>query len=144
MARSFTDYQSECGCAVTDAEDQARLIETRRQFNRYILDGIPQLRRLGYNPTQFLEMVERYNDVVGATKRLLADPRHTSYGFQRLYDMRRLQDSVEFAVCLPWFAELFDPQEITEACTRLITHEFPLDARLASTASSPPGWVSDL
>jgi ABC-type Na+ transport system ATPase subunit NatA len=65
-------------------------------------------------------------------------------GFQRLYEMQRLQDSVEFAACLPWFAELFDLQEVTEARTRLITHEFPLDARLASMAASPPEWVSDL
>jgi hypothetical protein len=129
---------------VTAIEDEARVREVRRRFNRYILDGIPRLRQLGYNPTQFLEMVHTHGDVVGATKRLLADPRHTSYGFQRLYEMHRLQDSVEFATCLPWFAELFEPHEIDEARTRLIAHNFPLATRLAAQAASPPAWWSEL
>jgi hypothetical protein len=58
--------------------------------------------------------------------------------------MRRLQDSVEFAACLPWFQELFEPYEIDEAHTRLIAHEFPLATRLAATAASPPSWVSEI
>lgn len=60
------------------------LKQLTNRYNAYILDGIPRLRRLGYNPFQFLEMVQSAGDAVQATKRLLADPRHTSYGFQRL------------------------------------------------------------
>jgi hypothetical protein len=70
---------------VDDAEERLQTTAVRRRFKQHVLGGIPQLRRHGYNPTQFLAMVELYSDVVGATKHLLADPRHTSYGFQRLY-----------------------------------------------------------
>jgi hypothetical protein len=93
---------------------------------------------------QFLEMVHRYGGAVGATKHLLADPRHTSYGFQRLFELGELQASAEFAACLPWFAELFSDKEIDEARTRLIVHEFPLEARLTAATASPPEWVEDL
>jgi len=129
---------------MSTGHDQTHLKSLRARFDRYILDGIPELKRLGYNPTQFLEMVERYRGVVGATKQLLADPRHTSYGFQRLYELGKLQFSVEFAACLPWFDELFEPHEINEARTRLLTHGFPLDARLAAVTANPPEWLSDL
>ncbi|HZN16797.1 MAG TPA: hypothetical protein VFB84_01145 [Micromonosporaceae bacterium] len=121
-----------------------RLAILRKRFHSFVLDGIPALRRLGYNPTEFLEMVKRYVDAVGATKHLLADPRHTSYGFQRLYKLGKLESSVEFAACLPWFEELFEPHEITEARIRLVTHDFPLDARLAAATARPPEWLADL
>ncbi|WP_433050851.1 hypothetical protein [Dactylosporangium sp. CS-033363] len=120
-----------------------RIAALRERFNRHVLDGIPKLRKLGYNPFQFLEMVQRHNGVVGAAKHLLADPRHTSYGFQRLYELDKLEDSVEFAACLPWFAELFEPHELEEARTRLITHRFPLQQRLAAKAAQPPSWLGE-
>lgn len=70
-----------------------RTASLSKKFDEYVLGGIPRLRRLGYNPFQFLEMVERYRGAVGATKHLLADPRHTSYGFQRLLELGRLEDT---------------------------------------------------
>ncbi|RSM42409.1 hypothetical protein DMB66_54740 [Actinoplanes sp. ATCC 53533] len=112
-------------------------------YNAYIHDGIPPLRKLGYNPTQFLEMVHAAGDAVQATKRLLASPRHTSYGFQRLYALGRLVDSVEFAALLPWFEPLFTADEREEARTRLILHEFPVDAKLRTAMAMPPDWVEE-
>lgn len=112
------------------------------QFDRYILDGIPRLRRLGYNPGLFLSMVEQHGGVVAATKRLLADPRHTSYGFEWLWRLGELGSSVEFAVCLPWFEPLFSVDEREEAARRLILQDFPLADRLAAAARQPPTWES--
>lgn len=117
------------------------LKQLTNRYNAYILEGIPRLRRLGYNPFQFLEMVQSAGDVVQATKRLLADPRHTSYGFQRLYELGRLVDSVEFAVLLPWFEPLFTLDEREEARIRLILHVFPVDAKLRAATAVPPAWV---
>ena len=51
----------------------------------------------------------------GRNEGLLADPRHASYGFERLWELQALDASVEFAVCLPWFRDLFTPDEIEEA-----------------------------
>jgi hypothetical protein len=84
--------------------------------------------------------VERHG-AVGATKRLLADPRHTSYGFERLWELQALDASVEFAVCLPWFRDLFTPDEIEEAENRLILHDFPLQECLERASRVPPQWV---
>ena len=119
------------------------LSQLTNRYNAYIHEGIPRLRRLGYNPFQFLEMVQSAGDAVQATKRLLADPRHTSYGFQRLYTPGWLVDSVEFAALLPWFEPLFTVDERQEARTRLILHDFPVDAKLRAATSTPPAWVEE-
>src|SRR5947207_5138476 len=108
------------------SDGSERLARLAARFTAYVEDGIPRLKRMGYNPTEFLAMVHRHDGAVGATKQLLADPRHTSYGFQRLHQLGRLEDSVEFAALVPWFEELFTDIERYEARTRLITHEFPL------------------
>lgn len=113
------------------------------RYNAYIHEGIPRLRKLGYNPIQFLEMVRSAGDAVQATKRLLASPRHTSYGFQRLYTLGRLADSVEFAALLPWFEPLFTVDEREEARTRLILHGFPVEAKLRTATATPPAWVKE-
>lgn len=124
--------------------DTERLAALRAKFNAYVDEGIPRLRKRGYNPFQFLEMVERYGDAVGATQHLLAQPGHTSYGFRRLLELGRLEDSVEFAVCLPWFSELFDTSERDEARARLLLHEFPLNARIRAAATNAPAWTHTL
>lgn len=114
----------------------------RTKYNAHVLEGIPRLRQLGYNPFQFLEMVDRYRDALGATKHLLLTPGRTSYGFQRLAALGRLQDSVEFAACLPWFRELFERREVEAARARLVLHDFPLNALVA--ALTPPDWTLEL
>lgn len=110
------------------------------RFEAYILGDVEILKRKGYNPNLFLGMV-RDHTAVGATKRLLADPRHSSYGFQRLWEMGELERSVEFAACLRWFNPLFTEPELEEARSRLILHDFPMDERLSAREGSPPDWA---
>ena len=111
------------------------------KFRQHVMEQIRRLRDR-YHPRDFLIMVERHG-VVGAAKRLLADPRHTSYGLERLWELKELDASVEFAVCLPWFQPLFTPEEIDEAAGRLVRHEFPLQERLKRAEQSPPAWFVD-
>ena len=66
---------------------------------------------------------------------------HTSYGFERLWELGELGASVEFAVCLPWFRELFTVEEQEEAERRLVLHDFPLARRLAEAEQRPPAWA---
>ena len=40
-------------------DDLDRLAILRKRFHRFVLDGIPALRRLRYNPTEFLESLSR-------------------------------------------------------------------------------------
>lgn len=114
-------------------------LETR--FGDHVLGGLAKLRGR-YHPHVFLGMVQE-RGAVAAAKRLLADPRHTSYGFEKLWEMRELQSSVEFAVCLPWFSELFTADEVAEAERRLLLHDFPLRERLAFAMAHPPAWTQE-
>lgn len=125
---------------MTLSDQERRLLRSR--FDASITDGLPELKRAGYNPTEFYRMIERHGGAFGAARRLLADPRQTSYGFQRLYEMGRLEASAEYAVCLPWFEELFTREERVEARSRLVIHEFPLDRRLEQDRQNPPDWAT--
>ncbi len=115
-----------------------------QRFNSYMDSGIPDLRRQGYNPTGYMQIVEARGSHYYAAVYLLNSPGHTHYGFQRLYAMRRLDASVEYAASLPWFQELFMDDQIYEARTRLTTHEFNLDRALAEETANPPAWLEEL
>jgi hypothetical protein len=115
-----------------------------KQFNNFVLAGIPGLQREGYNPARFLEMIRETGSPYATTIVLLNDPRHTHYGFERLWQMKRLDASVEYAALLPWFQELFTEDQLYEARTRLITHDFPLDRKLAAASLEPPDWLAEL
>jgi hypothetical protein len=93
-----------------------------------------------YRPNLYRQMIRQHGGV-GAAKRLLADPRHTSYGFEKLWELGELERSMEFAVLLPWFRDLFSSEEQAEAERRLILHDFPLQPRLVARASTPPEWA---
>jgi hypothetical protein len=77
-----------------------------KRFHQYVLSDIEHLKGRGYNPTGFLGIVQRRGGAVAAAKSLIADPRHTSYGFKRLWEMGELGRSIEFAMSLPWFVSL--------------------------------------
>ena len=115
--------------------------ELARRFHRYILDDVDYLKRRGYNPTYFLGMIRQHESAVAVAKLLLSSSRHTTYGFERLWEMGELGRSIEFAVLLPWFTSLFTDDELDEARSRLILHDFPVDDRLAKALASPPPWT---
>jgi hypothetical protein len=115
----------------------------QRRFDQYVLGGVERLKARGYNPTLFLRLIKEHGGAVGATKVLLGSERHTSYGFAKLWEMGELSSSVEFAACLPWFRDLFTPEEQDEAERRLILHDFPLEGRLLAEAENPPAWLSE-
>jgi hypothetical protein len=112
-----------------------------KRFEQYLLGGVDRLKRRGYNPTLFLRLVRDRGGAVGATTTLLASPNHTSYGFQRLWEMGELEASAEFAVCLPWFRPLFTLDEQDEAANGLRLHDFPLDRRLSAAEERRPEWA---
>jgi hypothetical protein len=119
----------------------ARRRHLAKHFNAFMEAGMPGLAKQGYNATGYMQLVHAQGSHYAAAKFLLDDPRHTTDGFQRLYAMNRLDASAEYAASLPWFQELFTPEQLYEARTRLITHEFPLDRALAEAAADPPAWL---
>jgi hypothetical protein len=114
--------------------------ELARRFQQHVLADVDYLKSRGYNPTQFLGMIAQSGSAVAVAKRLFSDPRHTSYGFERLWEMRELGRSVEFVANLPWFRSLFTEDELDEAQSRLTLHDFPVEQRLAAAAAHPPDW----
>ena len=112
--------------------------ELARRFQQHVLADVDYLKSRGYNPAQFLGMTAQSGSAVA--KRLFSDPRHTSYGFERLREMGELGRSVEFVANLPWFRNLFTEDELDEAQSRPTLHDFPVEQRLAAAAAHPPDW----
>jgi len=117
-------------------------VPLEKRFELSVLADLDVLRGR-YDPHVFRQMV-RMHGGVGAAKRLLDDPRHTSYGFEKLWELGELERSVEFAVLLPWFRDLFTPQQQEKAEHRLILHDFPLEQRLAAHSAAPPACTEDI
>lgn len=116
--------------------------ELARRFHQHVLGDVEYLKRRGYNPTYFLGMIRDRGSAVAVAKLLLSSTRQTTYGFERLWEMRELGRSIEFAALLPWFGSLFTDDELDEAKSRLILHDFPVDERLARAATNPPDWAA--
>lgn len=115
--------------------------ELERRFERHLLEDMSELRSR-YDPHLFKRMVAQHGAVETA-RRLLADPRHTSYGFEKLWELGELERSMEFAVLLPWFRPLFTDEELSEAERRLLLHDFRLGERLVARSGSPPAWAEE-
>jgi hypothetical protein len=129
---------------VVPEHDRLPESELARRFRQHVLADVDYLKSRGYNPTRFLGMIAQNKSVVTVAKMLFANPRLTSEGFERLWEMGELRRNVEFAASLPWFRELFTEDELDEARTRLSLHDFPVDEQLAAAAAHPPDWAADL
>lgn len=99
-------------------------------FERDMRDGVRRCREFGYNPTYWQRMVSEHG-ASNAAKRLLRGSR-ASDGFTRLWEMGRLDLSVEFFILLPKYADLFTPDERAEARRRLELYEFDVDSALSA------------
>jgi hypothetical protein len=125
---------------VTTTGEQANR-DLARRFHQHVLADVAYLKSHGYNPARFIALVSQTGGAVAAVKQLLADPRHTFDGFERLWEMGELARSVEFAANLPWFQPLFTDQELQAGRSRLALHDFPFEARIAAAATEPPVWT---
>ena len=128
--------------AVTATRETANR-DLARRFHQHVLTDVAYLKTRGYNPTRFIGLITQTGSAVAAAKQLLADPRHTFYGFERLWEMGELARSVEFAANLPWFQPLFTDQELQAGHSRLALHDFPFEARVAAAVAQPPAWTQD-
>lgn len=89
-----------------------------QQFHQEMLDGCETLKKeYKYNPTYFLNMVREHGGV-GGVRRLLRARDYQS-GLTSLWEIGRLDMSVEAAVLNPKWASLFTEEERGEARRRL-------------------------
>jgi hypothetical protein len=88
------------------------------QFTRDLIDGCRVLaKEHGYNPTYFLQMVRQHGGVE-AVRRLLWSPNFQG-GLTTLWEIGRLDASVEAAVLNPTYAPFFTEEEQQIARKRL-------------------------
>ena len=100
--------------------------ERARRFHRHVLADVDYLKSIGYNPTRFLVMIGQDGSAATVAKKLFLGPRHTSYGFERLWEVGELGRTVEFVANLPWFRDLFTESELDKASPGSLRMSFPL------------------
>ena len=100
-------------------------------------------RRLRYVPTRFLQMLNEQGALV-TVHQLLASDRHHD-GFTRLWDLRRLDLSLECVVLKPVFRTLFTEKELNAARCRLRKLDFDPNNCEGGSRRHPinsfPPWV---
>ncbi len=117
--------------------------QTELAFHEDMVQGIRTLKsEIGYNPTRFSQMVAELGGVEAARRLLAGTPEMSSDGFERLEAAGKLDMSVEFFALLPWYSELFTPDERETALWRLERHGLDVDTRLRQAARTPPAWTA--
>lgn len=86
-------------------------------FTAAVLRAVEECKRLGYNPAYFTQMLAEHGAVETA-RRLINAPQATE-GFARLWELRRLDLTVEAFACRPEFGALFNEQERNRSADRL-------------------------
>jgi hypothetical protein len=102
-------------------------VSAAKAFEREMFAGVETLKReIGYPANRFLQMLHELGGV-GTAQRLLAKDDLTTSGFTRLWEAKRLHQSMEFFVLQDEYQELFTPDERQRAWNRLLLHDFPRD-----------------
>ena len=96
-------------------------IET--ELEQALWDSCRESRTLGYKPTAFERMLDE-DGAVATAHRLLATLKYQD-GFRKLWELRRLDLSLECHVLKPQYRALFSQDELEEARKRL--HELDHD-----------------
>ncbi len=88
-----------------------------RAFERAMLDIFKEATKAGYRPTEFLKMINR-DDPLSVAKRLIMS-KSPSSGFTRLWELKRLDLTVEALALSDRWRYLFSQQELERAESRL-------------------------
>ena len=95
-------------------------MESERAFAKAMTDIYHAAKREGYTPTYFIQMISELGPLATAKRLIGSDV--PSDGFTRLYELGRLDLTVE-AVCLdPQWSDLFTAEERRQARTRLAAY----------------------
>lgn len=95
---------------------------------RFELAGQAALReceRLRYHPTYTVQLLQRLGSHLAVARDMLDRPTD-ELGLARLYELRRLDLSVEDLALRPVFCELFTPQQRATARQRLQLYNYPI------------------
>jgi hypothetical protein len=107
-------------------DDRQRL---ELKFHGAMRDVYVNAKRLGYNATRFLGMLGEHGGL--ETARILIHADDVSDGYTALWELGRLDLSVEAQALRPEFAALFSDEELEIARSRLADYRFDLAGWLA-------------
>ena len=110
------------------ANFRAKYIEVfnEDEFEKASLETVDECRKLGYNPTRWVDMIRRYG-AVEAARRLVVCADIQS-GFTELVERNRADLTIESAVLSPRWSLLFGPDVREAARWRLAQAGFIEDA----------------
>jgi hypothetical protein len=97
-------------------------MEAERAFGKAMVELSHEAKREGYTPTYFLRMTSEIGPL--ATAKQLINSDTPSEGFARLYELDRLDLSVEALALRPEWRDLFTPDERKRAHVRLSEYGF--------------------
>jgi len=90
---------------------------TEKQLEAELLRSVEECRRLGYNPSYFVKMISESGALGACRKLIVADT--PSEGFTKLWEMRRMDLTVEAVALRPPYSGLFTSAERLKARRRL-------------------------
>jgi hypothetical protein len=93
-----------------------------RQFDAAMLETYHESKRIGYNATYFLRSLNEHGGV--ATARRLINAQAPSDGFTRLWELGRLDLSVEAVALEARWRPLFSGEELRRAAQRLADYGY--------------------
>ena len=96
--------------------------ELESQFEDAMYEIYRESHRIGANPTGFLQMLNEQGALATAQQLLASNRLHS--GFRRLWDLRRIDLSVECVVLKQVFRPLFSEEELNVARCRLRKLDF--------------------
>lgn len=116
--------------------------DVERQFERSLLDAAKQCSQLGYKPTEFVRMVHERGGL--ETARSLLHSPSASSGFTRLWELRRLDLSLEAHILQPAWRELFTRVERDIARKRLAEYRYTVAEDTGESTSVPAPDVDEV
>ena len=92
------------------------------EFEKTMDDLCREAKSIGYNPIRFQQMLAEQGALATAHQLLASKGFHD--GFTKLWELKRLDISLECAVLNPTFRSLFSTEELDEARRRLRALDF--------------------
>jgi len=99
--------------------------QLERELHRETIEGANIARKLGYNPSYFLRMVSDIG-IIQTAKQLMSTDK-PSDGFTTLWELGRLDLSLEAQVLNPKYNPLFSDDERKICANRLKTYGYDVD-----------------
>jgi hypothetical protein len=91
-------------------------------FDERVNKALLEMEKLNYEPRIFMNMIDK-RGMVDAVKRLVNSPKVSS-GFTRLWELHRLDLSMENIIQEPEWHDLFTEEERRKARMRLADYEY--------------------